>query len=108
MSHSLTIGVLALQGAFREHVTILKSLGADAVEVRRPEQMDGLDGLIIPGGESTSMALIAERWGMVEPLRALGTRQPSHLGNLCGHDLAGRDAPPVKSGGDRPSSADWM
>ena len=63
------IGVLALQGAFREHADLLRRLGADAVEVRKPEQLARLDGSIIPGGESTTMGLVAERWGLVEPLR---------------------------------------
>ena len=65
----LNIGVLALQGAFIEHARILKQLGATVVEVRKPEQLTHLNGLIIPGGESTSIGLIAERWGLIEPLR---------------------------------------
>ena len=64
------IGVLALQGAFAEHIAILRRLGADAVEVRTPAYMEGLDRLILPGGKSTTMGLVAERWGLVEPLRA--------------------------------------
>ena len=68
-SSALTIGVLALQGAFLEHLVMLRKLGVSAVEVRKAEQLDAIDGLIIPGGESTSMGLIAERWGLVEPLR---------------------------------------
>ena len=51
----MTIGVLAVQGNFREHAAMLRSLGADVVEVRLPEQLDGLDGLVIPGGESTAI-----------------------------------------------------
>jgi 5'-phosphate synthase pdxT subunit len=66
----LNIGVLALQGAFAEHVNKLRQLGVNVVEVRKPEQLAPLDGLIIPGGESTAMGLIAERWGLIEPLRA--------------------------------------
>ncbi len=65
----LNIGVLALQGAFIEHSRMLKQLGASVVEVRKPEQLTHLDGLIIPGGESTAIGLIAERWGLIEPLR---------------------------------------
>ena len=65
----LRIGVLALQGAFREHIQRLEALGAAAVEVRRADQLGKLDGLIIPGGESTTMGLVAERWGLVNPLR---------------------------------------
>ncbi len=65
----IRLGVLALQGAFREHVNMLARLGVDTVEVRLAKQLEELDGLIIPGGESTSMGLVAERWGLVEPLR---------------------------------------
>lgn len=61
--------MLALQGAFREHIQRLEALGAAAVEVRRADQLSELDGLIIPGGESTTMGLVAERWGLVNPLR---------------------------------------
>ncbi len=60
--HPLKIGVLALQGAFIEHIHFLQALSVEATEVRKPEQLSELDGLIIPGGESTTMGLIAERW----------------------------------------------
>ncbi len=66
---AVRLGVLALQGAFREHIAMLKRLDVEAAEVRLAAQLDDLDGLIIPGGESTSMGLVAERWGLVEPLR---------------------------------------
>lgn len=59
------IGVLALQGAFKEHVALLKACGADAVEVRKEAELDACDGLVLPGGESTAMTLIAQRTGMV-------------------------------------------
>jgi len=65
---SLTIGVLALQGAFEEHIDMLKRLGVNAVEVRLPSELEGLDGLIFPGGESTAIAKVAERWGMVRSI----------------------------------------
>jgi 5'-phosphate synthase pdxT subunit len=65
-----TIGVLALQGAFAEHAAMLRQVGAQPIEVRQPAQLAGLDGLILPGGESTAMGLIAERQGLVTPLRA--------------------------------------
>jgi 5'-phosphate synthase pdxT subunit len=68
------IGVLALQGAFREHVRALRGLGADAVEVRLPEELDGLDGLVIPGGESTTIARLARLYGLDDAIR--GFRQP--------------------------------
>ena len=64
-----TIGVLALQGDFLEHTAVLRRLGAGASEVRLPEHLDGLDGLIIPGGESTTIARLLHRWDLVEPIR---------------------------------------
>ena len=64
------IGVLALQGDFIEHEHMLAQLGAQPVEVRLPGHLDGLDGLIMPGGESTTFAKLAVRFGLVEPLRA--------------------------------------
>jgi len=65
----LNIGVLALQGAFAEHSLMLRQLGANAVEVRKASQLTDLHGLIIPGGESTAISLIAGRWGLLEPIR---------------------------------------
>ncbi|MBA3244878.1 MAG: pyridoxal 5'-phosphate synthase glutaminase subunit PdxT [Actinobacteria bacterium] len=65
----MTIGVLALQGNFREHAAMLRRLGADVVEVRLPEQIDGLDGLVIPGGESTAIARLMRLYGLEEPIR---------------------------------------
>jgi len=66
----MTIGVLALQGAFREHIAMLRSLGVEAVEIRLPEQLDGLDGLVIPGGESTTMTKLADLYGLGDAIRA--------------------------------------
>jgi pyridoxal 5'-phosphate synthase pdxT subunit len=63
------IGVLALQGAFREHAAALRKLGAAVVEVRRPDELDGLDGLVIPGGESTTMMRLAELYGLDDAIR---------------------------------------
>jgi pyridoxal 5'-phosphate synthase pdxT subunit len=63
------IGVLALQGNFREHAAMLRGLGADVVEVRKPEQLDGLDGLVIPGGESTAITRLMRLYGIDEALR---------------------------------------
>jgi len=65
------VGVLALQGAFIEHEKILRRLGVDATEVRLPEELAGLDGLIIPGGESTTIGKLAVKWRLLEPIRAL-------------------------------------
>jgi len=65
----LRIGVLAVQGNFREHAAMLRALGADVVEVRKPEQLDGLDGLVIPGGESTTFMRLMELYGLDEAIR---------------------------------------
>ena len=64
-----TIGVLALQGDVREHLAVLRGLGAGAVPVRRPEELAAVDGLVVPGGESTTMANLAQRFGLLQPLR---------------------------------------
>ena len=69
MSRSLRIGVLALQGAFREHAAALRRLGAEVVEVRLPEELEGLDGLVIPGGESTTITRLAELYGLDSAIR---------------------------------------
>jgi 5'-phosphate synthase pdxT subunit len=66
----MRIGVLALQGAFREHIAMLDRLDVDAVEVRLPEQLEGLDGLVIPGGESTTMMRLMGLYGLDEAIRA--------------------------------------
>jgi pyridoxal 5'-phosphate synthase pdxT subunit len=66
----VTVGVLALQGDVREHVAALAAAGADARPVRRPDELAEVDGLVIPGGESTTMVKLAARFGMLEPLRA--------------------------------------
>jgi len=78
------IGVLALQGDFEAHGLMLRALGAEPREVRTPDGLDGLDGLIIPGGESTVMALGIEREGLAEPLRALARRGTPVLGTCAG------------------------
>ena len=65
-----TIGVLALQGDFAEHVTVLRTLDIDAREVRLPAEMEGLDGFIIPGGESMTMAKLMDSYGLREPIQA--------------------------------------
>ena len=61
--------MLAIQGDFREHASVLRLLGAEPVEVRKPEELDGLDGLVIPGGESTAIARLARIYGLEEALR---------------------------------------
>ena len=70
MSRKPVIGVLALQGDVREHLATLPDLGVEAVPVRRPEELAAVDALVVPGGESTTMAKLAARSGLLEPLRA--------------------------------------
>ncbi|MBA3843576.1 MAG: pyridoxal 5'-phosphate synthase glutaminase subunit PdxT [Actinobacteria bacterium] len=65
----LKIGVLAVQGNFREHAQMLRSLGAETIEVRKPEQLDGLYGLVIPGGESTTFTRLMALYGLDEAVR---------------------------------------
>ncbi len=72
----MKIGVLALQGDFAEHITVLRHLEVDTTEVRLPSQLDELHGLIIPGGESTTIGKLATTFGMIEPLRRFGHDQP--------------------------------
>ena len=69
MDDPVRIGVLAAQGAFREHAYVLQRLGADVVEVRKPEDLDGLDGLVIPGGESTTIMHLSRLYGLDEAVR---------------------------------------
>jgi 5'-phosphate synthase pdxT subunit len=115
------IGVLALQGAFREHARMLRGLGADVREVRLPADVDGLDGLVIPGGESTTMMRVAGLYGIDDALRAfdgpvLGTcagmilLDRGHLGladlvverNAYGRQVQSFEADVDLAGDDRP------
>jgi 5'-phosphate synthase pdxT subunit len=68
----MKIGVLAVQGNFRAHAAMLRRLGADAVEVRQPKQLEGLDGLVIPGGESTTFMRLMRLYGLDEAVRKFG------------------------------------
>ena len=86
----MKIGVLALQGAFIEHEKMLQSLGAEASEVRMPSQLEGLDGLIIPGGESTTIGKLATEYGLIEPLRAFAQSKPT-CGTCAGMIFLARD-----------------
>lgn len=70
----MKIGVLALQGDFAEHIVMLQGLGVETAEVRLPEQLIGLDGLIIPGGESTTIGKLAVAYNLMEPLKTFGQR----------------------------------
>ncbi|MEY2441657.1 MAG: pyridoxal 5-phosphate synthase pdxT subunit [bacterium] len=86
-----TIGVLALQGGFAAHKRMLRSLGAKVREVRVPADLDGLDGLVIPGGESTTMTLGIEREALAEPLRALAHAGVPVLGTCAGLIMLDRE-----------------
>ncbi len=68
----MKIGVLALQGDFAEHISMLKKIGVETVEVRLPKHLDGVDGLIIPGGESTTIGKLAVIYELMEPLKEFG------------------------------------
>jgi 5'-phosphate synthase pdxT subunit len=84
----MRIGVLALQGAFREHAEVLRSLGAEVVEVRLPEEIAGLDGLVIPGGESTTIMRLARIYGLDEAVREF---RGAILGTCAGMIVLDRD-----------------
>jgi len=85
------VGVLALQGDFEAHAKMLRSLGAQPREVRVPADLDGLDALIIPGGESTVMTLGIEREGLAEPLRDLVHEGTPVLGTCAGMIMLDRE-----------------
>ncbi len=91
------IGVLALQGDFAEHIQMLRQLGAEAREVRLPAELEGLDGLIIPGGESTTIGKLAKEYGLIEPLQAFGAEKPV-WGTCAGAILLSKDATRAKHG----------
>jgi pyridoxal 5'-phosphate synthase pdxT subunit len=85
------VGVLALQGDFEAHARLLRSLGAEPREVRVPAELGGLDGLIVPGGESTVMELGIEREGLADPLRDVHARGTPILGTCAGLIMLDRD-----------------
>jgi 5'-phosphate synthase pdxT subunit len=88
---SPVIGVLALQGGFAAHERMLEGLGASTREVRVPADLDGLDGLVVPGGESTTMTLGIAREGLAEPLRELAAGGIPILGSCAGLIMLDRD-----------------
>ena len=85
------VGVLALQGDFEAHARLLRACGTEPREVRVPAELEGLDGLVIPGGESTVMTLGIEREGLAEPLRDLQAAGTPVLGTCAGLIMADRD-----------------
>jgi 5'-phosphate synthase pdxT subunit len=84
----MRIGVLAVQGNFREHEAMLRRLGAEPVEIRKPEELAGLDGLIVPGGESTTFVLLMKLYGLDEAIRAF---EPPILGTCAGMIVLDRE-----------------
>ena len=88
----VTIGVLALQGDFAEHKAILEKLGATAVEVRTVDQLRGLDGLILPGGESSTVGKLLETFGLLQPIRDLVENGLPTLATCAGLVLLARNA----------------
>jgi 5'-phosphate synthase pdxT subunit len=87
----MKIGVLALQGDFAEHISTLEHLGVEASKVRLPDQLDVLDGLIIPGGESTTIGKLAEDYQLIEPIRKF-SKQHAIWGTCAGAILLSKDA----------------
>ena len=86
----MKIGVLALQGDFHEHRAVLRRIGVETVEVRLPGHLDEIDGLIIPGGESTTIGKLAVAYQLIEPLRRFGERRPI-WGTCAGAIFLSRD-----------------
>jgi len=86
------IGVLALQGDFREHAQVLRRLGAETVEVRLPDHVKGIDGLVIPGGESTTIGLLLDRYALRQPIVEMASRGMPIWGTCAGMIMLSRDA----------------
>jgi 5'-phosphate synthase pdxT subunit len=92
------IGVLALQGAFREHLDTLETIGVEGVRVREPADLEGVGGLILPGGESTTMRQLIDRWGLHQPILDLAQRGAPIFGTCAGmivlaSEIAGGEPP---------------
>ena len=92
------VGVLAVQGAFAEHIDVLRGLGVDAVPVRLPEDLDGVSALVLPGGESTTMRKLIDRWGLHEPISQLARDGAPIFGTCAGMILLAKEI----SDGDAP------
>ena len=93
----MIVGVLAIQGDFGEHIKMLQGLGVETREVRLPEELENLDGLIIPGGESTTIGKLAKEYKMIEPLRKFG-EEKAVWGTCAGAIFLSKDATRVKTG----------
>lgn len=97
-SNPVRIGVLAVQGAFAEHINVLRQIGVEAVPVRLPRDLDGLSGLILPGGESTAMRKLIDEWGLREPIMELVGRGAPIFGTCAGMILLSKEI----ADGDQP------
>lgn len=95
----MKIGVLALQGDFAEHVAMLRTIGVESVEVRLPSDLDGLSGLCLPGGESTTMRRLIDRWALRDPLLAFAASGAPMFGTCAGMIILSKEIadgdPPV-------------
>lgn len=87
----MKIGVLAVQGDFAEHLGMLRQVGAEGVAVRLPEHLEGVSGLILPGGESTAIRKLVDRWGLRKPIQDLADRGAPIFGTCAGLILLSRD-----------------
>ena len=87
----MKIGVLALQGAFREHLSTLDSIGVEGVPVRLPRDLDDVSGLISPGGESTTMRKLIDRWGLRGPILDLAASSAPVFGTCAGIIVLSRE-----------------
>jgi 5'-phosphate synthase pdxT subunit len=87
----MKIGILALQGDFAEHSVVLEQLGVNTCQVRLPDHLEGMDGLIIPGGESTTIGKLAEAYGLIQPIRDFAARH-AVWGTCAGAILLSKDA----------------
>lgn len=94
----MKIGVLALQGAFREHLDTLDAIGVEGVPVRLPADLEGVSGLILPGGESTTMRRLIDRWGLAQPILDLAERGAPLFGTCAGMIVLAREI----AGGEPP------
>src|SRR5262245_59485696 len=87
----MKIGVLAVQGAFAEHLTVLRGLGVDGVTVRLPRDLEDVSAVVLPAGESTTMRKLIDRWGLREPLLELADAGAPLLGTCAGMIIMSKD-----------------
>jgi 5'-phosphate synthase pdxT subunit len=98
LTRPVKIGVLAVQGAFAEHISLLRQLGVEAVPVRLPKDLEGVAGLILPGGESTTMRKLIDEWGLREPILDLAQKGAPIFGTCAGMILLSKEI----TDGDQP------